>query len=156
MECKEKLMTYLQSAKVPFEMQQHRPAFTAQEVAQSEHVPGDLVAKVVVVWADGRLVMLVLPAPYRVDLEQARQALQAEHVRLADEGEVALAFPDCEVGAMPPFGNLYDMPVIVDPALAKDPTIVMNAGTHRDTLSLRYEDFARIVQPRTEQFAYHV
>ncbi len=153
MQCREKLEAYLRQQGVAYEVQRHRQAFTAQEVAQAEHVPGRRVAKVVVIWADGRMAMLALPAPMKVDLEQVGAAIGAQQVRLAHEEELAVAFEDCEVGAMPPFGNLYDLPVYVDPALAENETIVIQAGTHTETISLRYEDFARLVQPRVVAFA---
>ncbi len=154
MECKEKLEAYLREQQVPFDVQHHRRVYTAQEVAESEHVPGKRLAKVVVIWAAGRMAMLVLPASYRVAFEQLAAALGAEQVRLAHEEELAVAFPDCEVGAMPPFGNLYDLPVYVDPALAEEATIVVQAGTHTETISLAYADFARLVNPRVVTFAH--
>ena len=129
MGCKEDLENYLTEHHVPFERQQHPVAYTAQEVASSEHVPGELVAKVVMVMADDRLVMAVLPAPHRLDLAKTKTSLGAEDVRLAREDEFEPAFPDCEVGAMPPFGNLYGLPVWVDTALAEDETIIYQAGT---------------------------
>lgn len=155
MQCKEKLELYLQSEGVAFEAHQHRPAFSAQEVAESEHVPGKQVAKVVVVWADHQLVMLVLPASYHVDVAHLDALLGAKHVRLADEKELGVVFPDCEVGAMPPFGNLYDLPVYVDTALTEAETIVVAAGTHTDTLHLAYADYARLVKPNIATFAEH-
>src|SRR3990172_7193008 len=109
MNCKERLEAYLRENKVPFQVVHHPLAYTAQEVAAAEHVPGKMLAKVVMVFADGKLVMLALPAPYRVDLSKAAAALGAREARLAHEEEFAAAFPDCEVGAMPPFGNLYDV-----------------------------------------------
>ena len=154
-ECNEKLVSYLHEQGVAFETQHHRRVYTAQEVAHQEHVPGTHVAKVVVVWVDGSLAMLVLPATHRVDLERFRTAIGAEQVRLAHEAETAVTFTDCEVGAMPPFGNLYDLSVYVDPALAEAPTIVAQAGTHTDTVSVRYADFARLVEPTVVPFAYH-
>ena len=154
MECKEKLEAYLHEQKVPFEVQHHRRVYTAQEVAESEHVPGKRLAKVVLIWAAGGMAMLVLPASYRVAFEQLAAALGVDQVRLAHEEELAVAFPDCEVGAMPPFGNLYDLPVYVDPALAEEATIVVQAGTHTETISLAYADFARVVNPRVVPFAH--
>ncbi len=154
MECKEKLEVYLREQQVPFEMQQHRRVYTAQEVAESEHIAGKRLAKVVLIWADGKMTMLVLPASYRVDVEHVGQVIGAAHVRLAHEEELAVAFPDCEVGAMPPFGNLYDLLVYVDPALAEEETIVIQAGTHTDTMSLAYADFARLVNPTVVKFAH--
>jgi Ala-tRNA(Pro) deacylase len=105
--------------------------------------------------ADGKMVMLALPAPYRVDTAKATAALGAKEVHLAQEGDFAAAFPDCEVGAMPPFGNLYGIPVYVDKALAEDETIVFRAGTHTDTMSLKYVDFERLVKPTVAEFARH-
>ena len=155
MDCKERLEAHLREGKVPFQVQHHAIAFTAQEIAASEHVPGKMLAKVVMVLADGKMAMLALPAPYRVDLEKAAAVLGAKEVRLAREEEFAAAFPDCEVGAMPPFGNLYDVPVYVDEALAEDETIVCQAGTHTDTISLKYADYERLARPTVAAFARH-
>jgi Ala-tRNA(Pro) deacylase len=146
--CKEKLETYLRDNKVPYQTQRHALAYTAQEVAASEHVPGKMVAKVVMVKADAKIVMLVLPAPKRVDLGKVSAALGAKDVSLAHESEFGSLFPECEVGAMPPFGNLYGVPVYVDKELAQDETIVCPDGTHTDTLSLKYADFERLVKPK--------
>jgi Ala-tRNA(Pro) deacylase len=155
MNCKDRLETYLRDNQVFFETHHHPTAFTAQEVAASEHTPGKMVVKVVMVLADGELVMLAMPAPYQADLNRVGEALGATEVRLANEEDFASAFPDCEVGAMPPFGNLYDLPVYVDEALAEDETIVVQAGTHTDTMRLRYADFERLVEPTVGRFAYH-
>lgn len=155
MNCKERLEAYLRDNKVPFQVQHHPVAYTAQEIAASEHVPGKMLAKVVMAFADGEMVMLALPAPYRVDLAKAGAVLGAKEVRLAHEEEFAAAFADCEVGAMPPFGNLYDLPVYVDKALAEDETIVFQAGTHTDTISMKYADFQRLAKPTVAEFAHH-
>jgi Ala-tRNA(Pro) deacylase len=154
MTCKAKLEAYLRENGVAFELEQHPRAFTAQEVAASEHVPGERFAKVVMVVADGELAMLVLPAPYQVDLNRFAAARAASEVRIAQEREFAATFPDCDLGAMPPFGNLYGVPVYVDRSLARNETIVCQAGTHTETLSLRYADFKRLVQPETADFAH--
>ena len=114
MECRERLEAYLRDNRVPFQVQHHPVAYTAQEVAAVEHIPGRLLAKTVMALADGKMVMLALPAPYLVDIEKARALLAAQEVRLAREREFTDTFPDCEVGAMPPFGNLYNLPVYVD------------------------------------------
>jgi len=153
MRCRERLETYLRDNQVPFQVQNHPIAFTAQQVAATEHIPGRLLAKVVMVSADGRLAMLVLPTPYQVDLAKAAASLGAKEARLAQETEFSAAFPDCEVGAMPPFGNLYGLPVYVDRSLAEDDTIVFRAGTHTDTMSLKYADFERLAQPTLADFA---
>ncbi len=137
MECKERVERYLRSNKVGFQVQHHPLAYTAQRIAASEHIPGKRLAKVVMVVADGKLVMLALPAPFTVDLDKAAAILGAKKIRLANENEFARAFPDCEVGAMPPFGNLFDMSVYVEKALAEEETIVFQTGTHTDTISMK-------------------
>jgi Ala-tRNA(Pro) deacylase len=154
MQSKERLEAYLREHQVPYQEQQHARAFTAQDVAATEHIPGKLVVKVVIAFADGKMVMLALPASYRVDFARAGEALGAREVRLASEAELHAAFPDCEVGAMPPFGNLYQLPVYVDRHLAEDETIVFPVGTHTETMRLRYTDFARLVNPTVVEFAY--
>jgi Ala-tRNA(Pro) deacylase len=155
MACKERLEAYLHEHQVRFQTQHHSLAYTAQELAASEHIPGKQVAKVVMVLADGRPSMLAVPATHRVELGKVGHATGAKEVRLAQEEELAAYFPDCEVGAMPPFGNLYGLPVVVDKALAEDETIVFTAGTHTDTISLAYADFARLVEPAVASIAYH-
>ena len=155
MNCRERLEGYLRDNGVSFETHRHPEGFTAQEVAAKDHVPGRMLVKVVMVLADQDLVMLATPAPYQVNLDRVGEVLGATEVRLASEEEFASAFPDCEVGAMPPFGNLYDLPVYVDEALAEDETIVVQSGTHTDTVRLRYADFERLVEPTAARFAYH-
>jgi Ala-tRNA(Pro) deacylase len=153
-DCRDRLERYLRENGVPFEVQHHPRVVTAQEVAAVEHVPGKMLAKVVMVLADGEMVMLALPALYRVDLEKVGAVLGAEEVRLADEEEFEGAFPDCEVGAMPLFGNLYGLPVYAEETLAEDETIFFRAGTHTDTMSVRYADFERLVEPTVAEFAH--
>jgi Ala-tRNA(Pro) deacylase len=150
---KEKIEAYLRENSVKYEIQKHPLAYTSQRVAQSEHIPGKIVAKVVVVLADGEMALLALPAPLHVDLKKAATALGADEVRLANEDEFAGRFPDCEVGAVPPLGSLYGLPLYVDQALADDERIVFDAGTHTDTISVTYEDFARIAKPEVADFA---
>lgn len=152
---KDRLESFLREQQVPFESQQHRVAFTAQDVAASEHIPTMMMAKVTIVIADAKLVMLVLPTSHRVDLARLGVAIGAAVVRLAGEHEIADAFPDCEVGAMSPFGNLYHIPVYVDRLLAQDHVIVFQAGTHTATISMKYADFARVVKPVVADFARH-
>ena len=155
MGCKEELEAYLRESKVPFQVQHHAVAYTAQEVAAAEHIPGRMLAKVVMVLGDGKLAMFVLPAPARLDLEKVAAALGIKEARLAHEEEFADRFPGCEVGAMPPFGNLYDLPVYVDKSLAEDETIVFEAGTHTDTMSMKYADYERLAKPASAEFARH-
>jgi Ala-tRNA(Pro) deacylase len=152
-ECRERLENYLREDQVRFEEHHHPRAVSAQEVAASEHVPGRMLAKTVMVLADGEMVMLALPAPYQVDLEKAAAALGVDEARLAEEEEFEDSFPDCEVGAMPPFGNLYGVPVYVEKTLAEDETIVFRSGTHTETMSVTYTDFERLVEPIVVQFA---
>jgi Ala-tRNA(Pro) deacylase len=143
-----RLREFLEKEKAPYQREFHRIAYTAQEVAAEEHISGDMMAKTVVLKADDRFLLAVLPASTRTDLEKVKAALGAKDVRLASELEFTGLFPDCEVGAMPPFGNLYGVPVYADASLAKDEEIVFNAGTHQDTIRMKYADFARLAQPR--------
>jgi Ala-tRNA(Pro) deacylase len=147
MSCKDKLEAYLRENGVPFEIHHHPPAYTAQRVAEAEHISGKMMVKVVMAFADGKMVMLAVPAPKHVSLTKAAEAIGAKEVRLAHEDEFAAAFPDCDVGAMPPFGNLYGIPVYADVELAQDESIVFNAGTHEDTINMKYADFERLVKP---------
>ena len=125
----------------------HSPAFTAQEIAQRAHIPGRELAKTVIVKIDGEMSMVVAPASDRVQLDELRDSLGAGNVELASEHEFKSAFPDCETGAMPPFGNLYGMKVFVSPALREDPEIAFNAGSHSELVRLPYAVFEQLVQP---------
>ena len=154
MNCKQRLEDYLRENEVPYQTQHHPRAITAQEVAATEHVPGRMFAKTVMVTTGGgEMLMLALPAPYHVNTEKAASALGAPEAHLADEERFAETFSDCEVGAMPPFGNLYNVPVCVDETLTEDETIVFRAGTHTDTMSVAYADFERLVEPTIADFA---
>jgi Ala-tRNA(Pro) deacylase len=153
MTCRDRLERLLVEQGVKYDVTAHPLAYTAQEVATVEHVSGYDVAKVVMAAVDDRLVMLVLPAPHRVDLEKVKRGLGATTVRLAREDEFAKLFPDCDLGAMPPFGNLYGIPVYVDRTLTHDPKIVFNAGSHRETMTIAYADFERLVRPEVIEFA---
>jgi Ala-tRNA(Pro) deacylase len=149
----ERLAEFLQTEGVQFTVREHAEAYTAQEVAAADHVPGHSFVKVVMVLADDELAMLCMPAPYDVDLEMAKEALGAQAVRLANEQEFAPRFPDCDVGAMPPFGNLYDCPVYVEEALAEEKHIVFNACSHEQSVEILYADWQRLVQPKVAKFA---
>jgi Ala-tRNA(Pro) deacylase len=149
----ERLKRYLDENRAGYEHHVHRAAYTAQQVAAEEHVPGRMLAKTVILNTGDGFAMAVLPAPLRVDLNALRAALDKPEARLATEAEFASLFPDSETGAMPPFGNLYGMPVYADEALTRDQEIVFNAGTHRDTIHMRYDDFARLVQPQVLHLA---
>jgi Ala-tRNA(Pro) deacylase len=130
----------------------HSTAYTAQEIAALTHIKGRELAKTVIVKIDDTLAMAVLPASHHVNLEMLKAAAGANKVALATELEFRARFPGCETGAMPPFGNLYDMPVFVDETLTKDEEIAFNAGTHNELIRLAYADFERIVQPKIVRF----
>jgi Ala-tRNA(Pro) deacylase len=153
MKCRERLEAYLDEHHVPFQVQQHMQAFTAQRLAESEHISGKMVAKTVIVWADNQMIALVLPASSRVDLDKVQRALGVKELRLAHETEFATTFPDCEVGTMPPFGNLYGIAVYVEKSLAEEEIIVFPVGTYTGTVSLKYIDFDCLAQPKVMEFA---
>ena len=144
---------FLDRQNVPYTHHVHRTAYTAQEVAAEEHIPGKMMAKTVIAKAGDQLVMVALPASARLDLEAVRRLVGNKEARLASELEFTGAFPDCDVGAMPPFGNLYGVPVYVDAALAEDDEIAFNAGTHQDSIHMKYADFARLVKPTVASLA---
>ena len=125
----------------------HPQAYTAREVAHVEHLPPQEIAKVVIVVADGEYKMAVLPASRLVDFPEVRTVLGSPAARLATEDELSRLFPDCELGAMPPFGNLYHLRVMLDSSLLADERIAFNAGTHRDVVHMRLEDYCRLVRP---------
>ncbi len=147
-----RLQTYLDSHKIAYKVLSHDKAFSARRTAEALHVSGDLFAKVVVVKADQRFVMAVVTSTWRIDFKRLEEVLDSKHVRLATEHELAELFPDCEVGTMPPFGNLYNMAVYVDQLLTKDEHIFFDAGTHTGAMKLRYRDFAELVHPTVAQF----
>ena len=126
----------------------HSPAYTAQEIAASAHVPGKEMAKTVVAKLDGKPALVVLPAREKVNLEQLRASTGAREVELATEQEFAGLFPGCELGAMPPFGNLYGLDTYVTTSLADDEEIAFNAGTHTELIRMTYRDFERTVHPK--------
>lgn len=144
---------FLDSQKVPYQYCRHSLAYTAQGIAHAQHISGKDVAKVVMVWADGRMLMAVLPASHRVDFEKLKSAIGAHDLRLAAEEEFKDVFPGCEMGAMPPLGKIYNIDVVMDESLRARETIVFNAGTHVETIQMRYQDFERVVEPAKAQFA---
>jgi Ala-tRNA(Pro) deacylase len=143
-----RLIEYLEQNKVWFVHMSHARAYTAQEIAAAQHVPGREMAKTVILKADQDFVMVVLPATQRIDLKVLKEELPYRDINFATEYEFAWLFPDSEVGAMPPFGNLYNLPVYADRTLSEDKEIVFNAGTHADTIRMRYEDFENLVKPQ--------
>ncbi|MHC4447538.1 MAG: aminoacyl-tRNA deacylase [Planctomycetota bacterium] len=150
-----KLKEFLDKNKVKYVAMVHSPAYTAQQIAAAAHIPGKELAKTVIFKADGKMAMAVMPAPWQIDFDQLKTCVGAESVELADEKEFAERFPGCEPGAMPPFGNLYDMEVYVDAGLREDETIAFNAGSHSELIKLAYEDFERLVKPKVVSFSVH-
>ena len=148
-----KLKDNLDAAKVPYEVYNHALAYTAQEIAAKQHVSGNELAKVVMLEADDQLVMGVIRGNDKIDLPTVENSLGVDRARLATEDEFVARFPECEIGAMPPFGNLFGMKVFVDPALEKDEYIFFNAGNHVETVRLKYKDFARLAQPAVVRLA---
>lgn len=142
-----KLKEYLDRHDIKYVTISHSRAYTAPAIAHAAHIPGKELAKTVMIKMDGRMAMAVLPSSIKVDLERLREAADAEEVRLATETEFKDLFPECAVGAMPPFGNLWDMPVYVDATLAQDAEIAFNAGSHIELIKLAYADFQRLVDP---------
>lgn len=151
MACIDTLSAHLHEHHVPFTIKEHAPTFTAREVAAAAHLPALLTAKVVVAAVDERFVLLVVPAAYRVDLSRVYHLFHAHLVRLADERELAAAFPDCAIGAMPPFGSLYGIPVYVDPKVAAQGQLVFQPGSHTATMTLSYADFERLERPHVAE-----
>jgi Ala-tRNA(Pro) deacylase len=151
----ERLKKFLDERGVPYETIQHTTAYTAQGVAASIHISGRELAKTTVVKLGDTFALAVLPAPMRVDTDALGRMAGARTARLATESEFQGLFPGCEVGAMPPFGNLYDLPVWVEEALTRDESIVFNAGTHREAMRIAFADFERLVKPKVASFAVH-
>ena len=147
-----RLKVYLEHEAVPYEVLTHREAYRASELAQVLHVPGKELAKVVILKVGERFVMTVLPANWKVDCRRIGEILHVYPVRLATEEECQRLFPDCELGAIPPFGNLYGLEVYVDRAFTADEEIVFPAGTRYQAVKLRYQDFARLVGPSVAEF----
>ena len=149
----QRLKAFLDQENVKYTTITHSPAFTAQEIAAAAHIPGKQVAKTVIIKRDGEMAMAVLPASDKIEFMLLKGALGTDDVELATEEEFKALFPGCEVGAMPPFGNLYDMDVFVDARLAEDELIAFNAGTHTELIQMSYSDFARLVNPVVLHFS---
>jgi Ala-tRNA(Pro) deacylase len=147
------LMEFLDAHNVRYVVISHSPAYTAQGVAGLAHISGKELAKTVIVRLDGRLVMAVLPAKYHVDMVSLRRATNAKTASLATEEEFKNQFPQCETGAMPPFGNLFGIAVFADETLEKDKEIAFNAGTHRELIQMAWRDFKELVGPKMIRFA---
>jgi Ala-tRNA(Pro) deacylase len=150
----DKLLDYLKENRVDFDLVVHPKAYAAKDVAFKSGVPGRLFAKTVMVNLDGKMAMAVLPADEKVNFNLLREAARAETISLATEAEFEKVFPDCELGAMPPFGHLYGLDVFVGGTLARAETISFNAGTHTEVLTMPYLDFERLVLPRVAWFTF--
>ena len=148
-----KLKDFLDANNVKYVVISHSQAFTAQEVAESAHIRGKELAKTVVLKIDGKMAMAVLPASHHVDLSLLKGVSGAQTTELASEDEFWNMFPECEVGAMPPFGKLYGMAVFVSESLEEDEEIAFNAGSHTELIRLAYGDFKRLTEPKVGRFS---
>ena len=148
-----KLKQFLDKNKIEYITITHSEAFTAQQVAANSHIPGKEMAKTVVVKLDDKLAMAVLPASYQIDFGLLKKASGAKKASLVPEADFRDQFPDCELGAMPPFGNLYDMDVYSTESLAEDEEISFNAGSHTELIRMSYKDFEKLVKPKAIQFS---
>jgi Ala-tRNA(Pro) deacylase len=150
------VQTFLDEMGINYRASRHSAAYTAQDLASIEHVPGRQVIKPVVVRADGQFIMCALPASYRIDLDALRVQLEAYNVTLVDEQTLLKLFPNCEVGAEPPIGRLFDMPTIMDESLVADARVTFQAGTHKDAVTMTLMDYRRAAQPEMGYFGKHL
>jgi len=151
-----RVIEFLDKSGVHYEVTEHRPAFSAQRMAAEEHEPGKYVVKPVIVRADGEYVMCVLSACHNIDLRSLKGRMGAKSVELAKEEDMGKIFEDCELGAEPPFGSLYDLPTIMDKALENDDHIVFQAGTHEKAIRMSMDDYRKLVAPKVLEFSYRV
>jgi Ala-tRNA(Pro) deacylase len=150
----QRLKEFLDNRQIKYMVIQHSPAYTSLEIAAMAKIPGKEIAKTVIVNADGKKLMVVVPASHMVDFTSLRIFINAEQAELAGEQQFKDLFPDCEVGAMPPFGNLFSMDVVVAESLAEDEMIAFNAGTHKELIRMTYRDFASLVQPKVTKCSF--
>ena len=148
-----KLKELLDKNKIKYVSIRHSTAYTAQEIAASAHVKGRNMAKTVIVKMDGKIAMAVLPAKYQIDLESLKNSCKASSVELAREEEFSHLFPGCETGAMPPFGNIYGIPLYADETMKKDEEIDFNACSHTELIQIRYKDFEKLAKPKFCRFS---
>ena len=149
-----KLIQFLDENKVKYITIRHSSAFTTQEIAAKAHISGKNMAKTVMITIEGKMAMTVLPASFIIDFENLKKIFGTKNVLLATEHEFKNRFPDCELGAMPPFGNLYGMEVYVAESLTEDQEIAFNAGSHTELIRLSYKDFEHLVKPRIFRFSW--
>ena len=150
-----KVFELLDKASAKYQVSQHRPTFTAQQMAAEEHVPGMQVAKPVVIKADDQYYMCVLPACCKIDLDALKDQLGTRQVQLADESEMTELFPDCELGAEPPFGDFYGIQTLMDKTLEPDEYIVFQGGSHARAIKMDMAEYKRIAKPHILNFSYH-
>ncbi|MFQ5713502.1 MAG: aminoacyl-tRNA deacylase [Candidatus Scalinduaceae bacterium] len=148
-----KLKDFLDSKNIKYVTIDHSRAYTANEIAATAHIPGKELAKTVMVKIEGKMTMTVLPAYCKINFELLQEATGASNVELSSEQEFKDMFPGCEIGAMPPFGNLYGMEVLVDKSLCEDEEIAFNAGSHTELIRLSYKDFEKLVKPKVVKFS---
>ncbi len=149
------LKEYLDNNSIKYAVIKHSLAFTSQEIAATAHIKGKELAKTVLVKINGKMAMCVLPASFKIDFDKLKELLNAESIRLANEVEFKDKFPECEVGAMPPFGNLYNMEVYAENILTDDEMIAFNACNHTELIQMNFKDFERLVNPKILKYAYH-
>ena len=147
------MIDYLKKNNVRYEVIEHAPAFTAHEAAVASHVPEKDLAKTLILQTDDKYCMVVMPADHRLDEHLLGKAIKAKHLHLAHEEDLKPLFPDCELGAMPPFGNLYALPVYIDKSLTTDDEIVFNACSHTKSLRLKMNDYLGLVKPVIAEFS---
>jgi Ala-tRNA(Pro) deacylase len=151
-----RVIELLDKSGVTYELTEHPPAFTAQQMAAAEHEPGKYVAKPVIIIADGKYIMCVLSACCKIDFDALKKQFGAKVVELAPEKEIGGIFEDCDLGAEPPFGNLYDLPTVMDKVLEKDDHIIFQAGTHEKAIRMNMDDYLKLVKPKVLEFSYHL
>ncbi len=149
------VVEFLDKSGVKYKVSEHKPAFTAQRMAAAAHEPGKYVAKPVIVRADDKYLMCVVAASYKIDLGALKKQLGAKKVELAEEKDMVKIFGDCELGAEPPFGNLYDLTTIMDKALEADDHITFQAGSHDKAVRMSMADYIKLVKPKVLEFSYH-
>ena len=148
------VLEYLRAEHCSYKVTEHKPVYTAEQLASVEHVPPRKVAKPVIIRADGRYYLCVLPADRRIDIYAVQKHLKGKNVRLASEHEMEYLFGDSELGAEPPFGNLYDLPTLMDKTLAKDAEIVFQAGNHEQAVWISMEEYKKLTNPHIFAFSY--
>jgi Ala-tRNA(Pro) deacylase len=149
----DRLRDFLDAQHVPYHAIVHRRDYTAQAAAADTHTPGREFIKTILLAVDNGYALAVLPADQHADLAKVRRALGATDVSLASEEEMQQCFPDCEPGALPPFGHLYDLPVLMSRTLEEDEQITFNAGNHEVALRMQRRDFERLGEPRVVDLA---